>query len=178
MAGRDLSLHVVSDAFRVRLNGVLGKADSRKLLSRHLPHYEFHEWDEATCSNIMTSCDLAVIPIDLGDPLVRGKSVNKLLLLWRMGMPVVAAATPAYREAMADVGTPELACASETEWIAAIERMMADEQMRREAADRGRRYAETRYGTEAILSRWDAMFASIGFDFGGQSGAASLKAAS
>jgi hypothetical protein len=178
MEGRDLSLHVVSDAFRVRLNGVLGKADSRDLLSRHLSRYEFHDWDEATCSDIMTSCDLAVIPIDLGDPLVRGKSVNKLLLLWRMGMPVVAAGTPAYREAMADVGTPELACASQAEWVAAIERMMGDEQLRRHAAARGRRYADTRYGTDAILSRWDAMFASIGFDFGGQSRAVPLKAAS
>jgi len=180
LAQRDLDLHVVTDAFQVRLAGILGKADSRKLLSAHFPSgYVFHDWDEATCSDIITSCDLAVIPIDLGDPLVRGKSVNKLLLLWRMGMPVIAAATPAYCEAMAGVGTPELACANDAEWIAAIERMMADEQMRREAAIRGRRYAETVYGPDAILARWDAMFASIGFDFGSQSdGPSEQKAAS
>ena len=46
---------------------------------------------------------------------------------------------------------------------------MSDEQIRRDAAERGRKYAETVYGPDAILARWDAMFASIGFSFGDQS---------
>lgn len=177
LTSRDLILHVVTDPVRVRLNGILGKVDSRKILSRQISDFVFHDWNETTVSDILTSCDLAVIPIDLNDAFVRGKSVNKLLLLWRMGMPVVAAATPAYCMAMAEIGTPEFACGSEVEWVAAIERMMSDEQIRRDAAERGRNYAETVHGPAAILARWDAMFASIGFPFGDQSDDAAARIA-
>lgn len=177
MGQHQIELHVVTDAMRVRLNGILGSVDSRELLSRYISNFVFHEWSEATCSEILTSCDLAVIPIDLRDALVRGKSVNKLLLLWRMGMPVIAAATPAYREAMSDIGTPEFACATEGEWIAAIERTMSDEQVRRDVAMRGRNYAETVYSPEAILARWDDMFASVGFTFKDQPDGADTRVA-
>ena len=105
---RALELHVVTDATRDRLKGMLGEIDSRKFLARHFSNTKFHEWHEQTCSNIITSCDLALIPINLDDPFVRGKPENKLLLLWRMGMPVVVSQTPAYRGAMADVGTRSL----------------------------------------------------------------------
>jgi glycosyltransferase involved in cell wall biosynthesis len=94
-----------------------------------------------------------------------------------MGLPVVAAATPAYREAMTEVGTPELACVNDAEWILAIERMMSDEDLRRDSAERGRKYAETVYGPDAILARWDSMFASIGFSFDTQSEQATAQAA-
>jgi hypothetical protein len=162
---RSVELHVVTDPMRNRLKGVFGRADTRKFLSRHFGSAVFHVWHEQTCSEIITSCDLAMIPINLGDPFVGGKPENKLLLLWRMGMPVIASATPTYRRAMADAGTPELACTNDAEWLSAIERMSADEAARRDAATRGRAHAETVHGSEEILSRWDRLFNSVGYAF-------------
>jgi hypothetical protein len=107
-----------------------------------------------------------LIPIDLDDPFVRGKPENKLLLLWRMGMPAVVAATPAYLRAMSEIGTSVLACRSEDEWISSLTRMASQEPARREAARRGREHAEIVHGPEAVMQRWDTMFRSIGFEFG------------
>jgi hypothetical protein len=162
---RSFELHVVTDPKRDRLKGVLGDIDSKKFLARHFSNVIFHSWDEATCAKIVTGCDLALIPIDLKNPFVSGKPANKLLLLWRMGMPVIASATTAYCRAMADVGTPELACASDGDWLSAIERLAGDEGARHTAATRGRIYAEDVHGTEAILSRWDRLFGTLGFAF-------------
>jgi hypothetical protein len=148
---------------------MLGEIDTRKFLTRHFDSAVFHEWHEETCSNIIASCDLALIPIDLSDPFVRGKPENKLLLLWRMGMPVVVSATPAYRRAMADVGTPKLACASEHDWLETFNRMLTDEEMRHDAAVRGRQHAEMVQGPDAVLARWDDLFESLGFSFGSPS---------
>jgi hypothetical protein len=160
-----LELHVVTDPTRDRLKGVLGQIDTEKVLARHFTCAVFHAWHEQTCSEIVTSCDLALIPIDLDDPFVVGKPETKLLLLWRMGMPVVVSATPAYRRTMASVGTPELACANDTEWFSAIETMLTGEDARRNAAAQGRSHAETVHGTDAALSRWDRLFVSLGYSF-------------
>lgn len=163
----DFELHVVTDPSRERLKGLLGTIDSRRFLAQNLPgiNAAFHEWHEATCADIITACDLALIPIDLDDPFVRGKPENKLLLLWRMGMPAVVSATPAYARAMTEVGTSALACESEGRWLAVLTQMALNESARAEAARRGRVHAETFHGSEAVMGRWDAMFRSIGLDF-------------
>jgi glycosyltransferase involved in cell wall biosynthesis len=162
---KEFELHVVTDAKRPWSQAGLFQSDSRRFLARHFDRVCFHEWSEEACADIITSCDLAVVPIDIDDPFAAGKPENKLLLLWRMGLPAIASATPAYRRAMQDVQTPEYACESAPQWIAALERMMKNENVREEAATRGRRYAETKYGTESLFARWDAVFASLGISF-------------
>jgi hypothetical protein len=164
---RGFELHVVTDPRRKRLKGLLGEIDSRRYLTRCFTNAVFHPWNEQTCSEIVTSCDLALIPIDLDDPFVSGKPENKLLLLWRMGMPAVVSATPAYRRAMAEAGTPEFACARDSEWLRAIERLSTDEGARHDAAAKGRVHAEAAHGAEAVLSQWDRLFSSLGYSFEG-----------
>jgi glycosyltransferase involved in cell wall biosynthesis len=168
---RDFELHVVSDPGKSRNPYGFGLFDSQRFLARHFNHICFHQWEEQTFSQILSSCDLAIIPIKTSDRFVTGKPENKLLLLWRIGLPVVAAATPAYRRAMQQVKTPEFACENEAQWIDALEKMMSSEPTRKEAATRGRLYAEGEHGAAAMIARWDAMFASLGFYFGAASSA-------
>jgi glycosyltransferase involved in cell wall biosynthesis len=162
----NVELHVVTDPARELLKGMLGEADTQAFLARHFSNSVFHEWHESTCAQIISGCDLAIIPIDLDDSFVRGKPENKLLLLWRMGLPAVVSATPAYARAMADVGTPELACANDEQWLSALHRMMRNEDLRHAAAIKGQFHAATAHSTKAVLARWDALFASVGFSFG------------
>src|SRR5258708_8532581 len=86
---RDFELHVISDPGKSRNPNGLGLFDSQRFLARHFDRVCFHKWDEETCSRILSSCDLALIPIDLTDPFVTGKPENKLMLLWRVGLPVI-----------------------------------------------------------------------------------------
>jgi glycosyltransferase involved in cell wall biosynthesis len=165
---RPLVLNIVTDPDQPRLLGRFGRVQSIDLAREVFDAVQFHTWDEATCSEVIRSCDLAVIPIDLSDPFVTGKPENKLLLLWRMGMPVVTSATPAYRRAMHEAGLEGLACRDHEEWMAALERMIGDETLRREAGVRGKFFAEKHNNEEALLARWDAVFESLGFSFAQQ----------
>ncbi|MEQ1591151.1 MAG: hypothetical protein ABL892_02065 [Thiobacillaceae bacterium] len=163
---RPLVLNIVTDPDQPRLLGRFGRVQSLDLAREVFDSVRLHPWDEATCSEFIRNCDLAVIPIDLSDPFVTGKPENKLLLLWRIGMPVVVSATPAYQRAMRDVGLESLACRDQREWLTALERVIGDESMRREAGTRGRDFAETHFSKGLMLARWDAVFASLGFNFG------------
>lgn len=163
---RPLVLNIATDPDQPRLLGRFGRVQSLDLAHEVFDSVRFHPWDEATCSEVIQNCDLAVIPIDLSDPFVTGKPENKLLLLWRMGMPVVTSATPAYQRAMGIAGLRDCACRDQKEWFTALERMICDESLRREAGTRGRELAEARFGEEVMLARWDTVFSSLGFDFG------------
>lgn len=120
-----------------------------------------YQWHVDTLPAIAAVCDIAVIPLDLGDDLARGKPENKLLSFWRMGLPTVTSATPAYRRAMAGAGL-ELVCRDADEWYDLLRGLADDEVARRTAAEKGRAYVLRHHDDELLLAKWDNVFHSIG----------------
>jgi len=161
-----IELHLVTDRLYHRFLGRYGRTDTAEIARRIFSGAEFHEWREDDCAEIICSCDLAVIPLATDDPFTAGKPENKLLLFWRLGMPVVTSATPAYARAMKGAGL-QLACRNDAEWRANLESLVGDGAARREAGRRGKAYAEAEFGEERLLARWDAVMATLGFPCGG-----------
>lgn len=159
-----VEVHVVTDAEFFRYLGRYGKADSRAELQAILPGAQLHVWDEADCARIICGCDLAVIPLPLDDPFASGKPENKLLLFWRMGMPVVTSPTPAYSRAMNSAGV-DLMANDTAGWVSQIETLIQNPDARQRAGNAGRNYAECEFSEASLLARWDAVFESIGISF-------------
>ncbi|PZS09931.1 MAG: hypothetical protein DLM64_09730 [Solirubrobacterales bacterium] len=162
---RRLAVHVMTNLSFGRLGGRLRKAQTRDVLDRLFDGAYLYQWNAEMLSTLATACDLAVIPLDLTHPLARGKPENKLLLMWRMGLPVIASATPAYTRAMAAAGVDGV-CASAAQWSQSLRRFAQDEALRREAGQRGRAYAQRECDREALLARWDRVLDSVGVTSG------------
>ena len=161
---RHAQVRLVTDLVFKQYAGRFRRRSTSDIANRLLAAYELHEWSPQALAEVAIGSDVAIIPADLDDPFSAGKPENKLLLLWRMGLPVVAAATPAYTRAMTAVGTPWLACGTQREWRAALEALLDDEDARRQAGSLGRAYVEANYSEEQILAAWDALFRSLGFE--------------
>lgn len=159
-AEHNIVLHIVTDLKYNQYMGKFGRRNTVDLAGKLFDNIRIHEWDEKTCSSIVTGCDMALIPIPLNDPLAYGKPENKLLLFWRMGMPVIVSATPAYSRAMKKCGLA-MACRTKAEWRQALVKYINDENARREAGRRGRAFAEENYGEAKMLAKWDELFKSI-----------------
>ena len=102
--------------------------------------------------------------MDLRTPMVRAKPDNKLVLLWKLGMPVLTGATPAYRRAMAAADL-EMVCETEGEWTARLTELAeAPAQRLAEIARRGHDHALGAYGEAAFRAPFDRMFSSFGFE--------------
>lgn len=153
-------LNVVTDPEFFVYMRRFGLRSSLAIARRHFDDVVLHPWSADTLSRVATESDLAVIPIPAGDALAMGKPANKLLLFWRMGVPAVTSATPAYVRAMQAAGIP-LTCATESEWETTLARCMSDEALRRDAAVRGRAWANSEHGDDAILAQWDHVVASL-----------------
>lgn len=171
-----LLLNVITDLDFPRFLGRFGRVKSLDLAREYFDSVQLHAWNQATWSRVVRESDLAVIPIDLADPFVTGKPENKLVLFWRMGLPVLTAATPAYKRAMHDADIEGFACRDQAEWASQLTQAIDDESRRRVAGTRGRVFAEARFSKDAILAKWDAVFASIGFDFADGAGVAKTSA--
>lgn len=158
---RPFLIHAITDLRYGRyLNGkflMRNTVDDARKIS---PYLVLYAWNERTFSAIVRSCDVALIPIPVQDPLLAGKPENKLLLFWRMGMPVLTSATAAHIRAMKQSGL-NMACVTRQDWIAALEYLAAEEQARKNAGQRGKAFAETYHNEERMLSLWDDAFRSI-----------------
>lgn len=161
-----IELHVASDPYLPIWHGYAGKRPSRDVARRAFPKVQFHAWSESSFADVACETDLGIIPVDLTDPFVRGKPENKLLLLWRLGLPVVATATPAYHRTMRAAGIEAFATQTDSDWEGALIRVIEDRDLRENLARTGRAYAETRYSADQVLAKWDRVFASVGFAFG------------
>jgi glycosyltransferase involved in cell wall biosynthesis len=54
-----------------------------------------------------------------------------------------------------------MAARTAEDWRVALERYMNDEAARRDAGERGRRFAEEHYGFEKIFDQWDSVIKSV-----------------
>jgi glycosyltransferase involved in cell wall biosynthesis len=157
-----VALHLVTDLEYARGSTHFWMRPTRHLIRELFGRDRVHlyEWNADMLSVLCTACDIAVIPIPLDAPFLRGKPENKLVLFWRMGLPVVTSATPAYERAMAGAGLA-MTCRTPDEWVAMLERYREDESARREAGARGLAYADAAYSEASIVRKWDAVLTSV-----------------
>lgn len=156
----EIALHFVTDLSYQRFVGKYWKTYTSDIVKGLCNRVYIYEWNEIVCSKIITSCDLAVIPVDLMNPLVKGKPENKLVLFWRMGMPVITSATPSYIRAMNKAGL-DMVCKTKDDWCAMLEKYILNQNAREKAGILGRNSACENYSEDDILDRWDKVFISI-----------------
>jgi hypothetical protein len=157
---RPLAMHLVTDLEFSPHAGRLVPRRTDRVARKLFDNFYLYQWNEQLLAQIVTACDLALIPLDLDDPFNAGKPENKLLLFWRLGVPALASATPAYKRAMDDAGV-SMACADEGAWRDALHTYLGDEAARRDAAQRGLRYTARHHSEEHLLERWDRLVDSL-----------------
>lgn len=156
-------LHFVTDLEYRPINTPWPTLSTRRMLKKMLGPIEFYlaEWNPTTIQAIAGVCDLGVIPLRLDKPLFRAKPENKLLIMWRLGLPTVVSSTPAYVRTMEAYGGPRWACQNEREWRDVLREALSNADSRKRAADLGAVYAEERYGVDALLGRWIAALETV-----------------
>ena len=156
----EIALHLVTDLSYKRYGGRYGKTYTRDVVKGLCKRVYIYEWNEFMCSEIICSSDLAIIPVDLMNPLVRGKPENKLLLFWRMGVPVITSATPSYERAMKEAGL-DMTCRNKIEWIEMLDKYIMSQESRQVAGIAGGKIANENYSEDKTLRQWDEVFQSI-----------------
>lgn len=142
------------------LGGRFGKRNTMEESRKIWPGIALYCWNEHTFSPIVTSCDLALVPLPLHNPICAEKPENRLILFWRSGVPTLASGSAANKRAMIDCGL-DMAPGTPAEWQNALEYYMSNEHARRRAGLLGRSFVETRYSEENLLASWDGVFTSV-----------------
>ena len=148
-----VELHIITDPFIHRFFGRFSTYPAMAALKGIECEKYFHQWDRSTFSRGISACDVAVIPIDQSNDLWWGKPENKLVMMWQLGMPVLATATPVYRRVMQSAGV-DMSCFSAIDWGEKLERLISSGPSELGALGRKcRQYAAGAYSREEFVKR-------------------------
>ena len=117
-------------------------------------------WSIKNLTEQASASDLAVIPINLSIPIQNLKPENRLLIMWRLGLPCLTSPSPAYLR-VAKKAKVDSICNSPTEWLSKISEVIENRDFAEENATLGQAYLKEFHNTDLLLERWDRAFESV-----------------
>ena len=116
-----------------------------------------------TPDNLVTSAQksvVAMIPIDLSIPMQRLKPENRLLIMWRLGLPCLTSSSPAYARVARQAGVNAV-CENPDTWLENFRRLLNNPSFAHDEILRGQNYLRESHTRAILLDKWDLAFESV-----------------
>lgn len=154
---------VTDESYFLLLNKFI-KRDTTSLLNRILKSANGFStvipWSIENLIEQALNSDVAVIPIDLSKPIQYLKPENRLLIMWRLGLPCLTSPSPAYMRVAAKAKVNSI-CASPNEWESKIAEILENQDCAEENATLGQAYLKEFHNSDVLLDRWDKAIESV-----------------
>ena len=135
----------------------------KKIVKNFKFSFELHEWNRVEISKIAISCDIGIIPLDLNNLKARYKPDNKLIFMWKTGLPVVASATHAYKDVM-KLARVKMYAHDINDWISILNKfynLKSDKLY--DYKSRINKLVKKNYSKKKLVKNWSKVFKSVGF---------------
>lgn len=159
-----VDLEFVTDLSYFVFHGKYFERDTQSLISKLLKNSEVQSalkpWSNKNLITAAQRASLGVIPINLEHPLQFFKPENRLLIMWRLGLPCLTSASPAYSRVSSLAGV-NACCDSVSDWVEKIELINSSLEFAHENAILGQDYVKNFHNSDILLEKWDQAFASV-----------------
>lgn len=123
-------------------------------------NFHLNKWSLDTVVNTAQKSHLSVLPLDPLGTLNPLKAENRLLMMWRVGLPVLTSPSLAYSRVMANTKLDGI-CSTPAEWREKITQMVESPEIRKESVERGQQYIRDTHSEALVLEAWDNLFESV-----------------
>jgi hypothetical protein len=159
-----ISLEMVTDLEYPILLGKYSYQSTEKIL-QNIPkmlgkNFKLTKWNLEAVIDAAERSHIAVLPLDPSGTLNPLKAENRLLMMWRIGLPALASPSLAYSRVMAAAQINGI-CRDSNEWQRKIIEFMESVELRRESVERGQQYIRDTHSKENLFDSWDRLFESV-----------------
>lgn len=158
------NLKIVTDLRYPQILGTYRYRDTEKVLGR-IPNilgqkFSISEWSLSAVIETAKLSQIAVLPLDPAGKLNSLKAENRLLIMWRLGLPTLTSPSLAYNRVMKAVGMDQI-CQSPGEWMPKLKELFESQTVRNEAVNRGQQYIRDTHSEKIVLEAWDRAIESV-----------------
>jgi len=160
----DLLFNFITDEKYFRFLNKYIKKDTLNLLKKNLNEIEslinVIPWSPNNLSKFAQESIIAMIPLDLSVPIQRLKPENRLLIMWRLGIPCLTSPSPAYKRVAISAGVNAV-CESPEDWLESFNQILNDPDFSYNEVIRGQDYLRENHSRQLLLNKWDLAFESL-----------------
>ena len=160
----NLHFDFVTDEKYFQLLGKYFKMDTLQLLKKDLnPIFDrigITPWTPIGLVESAKKSTISMIPIDLTVPMQKLKPENRLLIMWRLGLPCLTSPSPAYIRVATKAGVKAV-CESPKAWLEHFSNLLSDPLFAHEEVLRGQNYLRENHNRESLLNKWDQVIESV-----------------
>lgn len=161
---RILRFDFVTDEKYFRYLGRYFERNTGRLLSKDLyqirDNVKITPWTPENLVSNAKGASIAMIPIDLSIPMQRLKPENRLLIMWRLGLPCLTSPSPSYIR-VANLAGVKATCASQEDWFENFRNLLNNPTFAREEVLRGQNYLQKKHTRAILLKKWDLAIDSV-----------------
>ena len=122
--------------------------------------FRLTEWNLPAVIDAAKRSHMSVLPLDPYGTLNPLKAENRLLMMWRIGLPTLASPSLAYMRVMKDTQIDGI-CGNPNEWQKKISELMDSVELRQESVEKGQQYIRETHSEMKVLEAWDRLFESV-----------------
>jgi hypothetical protein len=107
-----------------------------------------------------SSAQFSLIPLQIKRPMQYLKPENRLLIMWRLGLPCLTSNIPAYLR-VSGLADTQSVCDTQSDWLQNMRLLCSNQDYAAEMVCKGQRYLVEYHSTEILLNKWDKVFESV-----------------
>ena len=117
-------------------------------------------WSSPSLVEAAQKSTVAMIPINLSIPMQNLKPENRLLIMWRLGLPCLTSPSPAYVRVAQKAGVSAI-CINLHEWAENFNQILDNPDFAHNQIIAGQNYLRENHNRALLLSKWDLAFESV-----------------
>ena len=161
---KDLIFNFVTDEVYFKLMNRFIERNTLNLLRKELSSLPLQirviPWSTHNLQHTALISSAAIIPIDLSVPIQRLKPENRLLIMWRLGLPCFTSNSLAYVRVANEAGV-DAVCETAEDWNHKLTRILSDPKFALEEVYRGQDYLNSHHNESKLLRKWDLAIESV-----------------
>lgn len=119
-------------------------------------------WSPDSLDIAASTSIFSILPLDLNNQLHLMKPENRLLIMWKLGLPCLVSPIHSYRRISNQIDY-QLVCNSINDWKEIGTRLIEDTEFRITESLKGQAYVEDFHNSRILLSKWDNVIDSLKF---------------
>jgi hypothetical protein len=156
LVDNDFELVLVTNPKFARWGGYIGKIDTAKLVKKMFPTSSSRvvivPWTLDNLLEFASKSKFAIIPINDGDKFAYLKPENKLISMWRLGLPTIFSPIPSYSRVSTAANLSEY-CVNQDSWLERLNWIASSYD--HEFREKSSREVNSKYSEEVILNKWN-----------------------
>ena len=157
---KNFRLNVLTNLNSYKYMNKYRKVDLDQLISKQLSNKNLEinlvQWSPSALETYSDTSSVGVIPIESFQGYNHLKAENRLLIMWRLGLPVLTSPLESYVRTMRQAGIDGI-CKDKYEWNTKLKNLFNSKDLREEIKEKAMKYLINKHDTENLLMKWDSV---------------------